>query len=323
VSVVSLIATVRRNTPRRKPQFWGNPAFALQRRLAYQLMSRLDPGWADRPHVVPLRELGLRMEVVPHLAIDSAIFTYGMWELPGTQFVKAILRPGMVFLDVGAATGYYSMLAARLVGARGAVHSFEPVEDLRLRLERNARLNKLSNISVHPEAVARAAGMVDFYDRAERANYGTSSVLPNHTSAEASRTVRATRMDDFAATLPGGRLDLVKIDVEGAEADVLEGADVVLSSPAPPVLLFESFDVAGPTHFLQKRGYTVAALSYSLAEGLIFAEAGSDFNNVFDRYEAPNYVALREGEAGLSFAALSRASRDAASRLVRLIGRVG
>ena len=90
--------------------------------------------------------------------INQAIFLYGTFEISETRLVQAFLRPGMTFLDVGAHIGYYTLIASRLVGDAGRVHSFEPGAATRAHLEANVARNGLGNVEIHAEALAEQTG---------------------------------------------------------------------------------------------------------------------------------------------------------------------
>jgi FkbM family methyltransferase len=260
--------------------------------------------------VCQLSEFGLSMEVVPRDAIGRWIYLYGIWEMPGTRFLQAVLRPGMTFLDVGANIGYYSVVAARLVGSSGEVHAFEPVGELRARLNRNARLNGLTNVTPHAEAVAQTSGQVVFYRSTLEANQGLSTMRlddqlrrPEKRIPVVEEVVPALALDDFVASLPARRADLMKIDVEGAELDVIAGAASLLSGEQAPAVLFESFDIEPMAQRLADHGYTVRRLHYTPRGGLEFPEIGSSrdrwltaqINELGESYTT-DYVAVKGQE---------------------------
>lgn len=298
--------TIRRNLPDRKPLLWQNLTRAARRRVNFALRSRLDAGWLDRARVTRLSDYGLRMEIIPRDIIGRSLYIYGMWEISGARFVQTLLRPGMTFLDIGANTGYYSLLASRLVGIAGAVHSFEPADAIRARLARNVAINRLTNVQVHPEAVTNTSGKTRFYVGTSADNHGISSILPDPRRKESAELVPTICLDEFRLRLPERRIDLMKIDVEGAEPAVLEGAKSLLSEPGAPALLFESYDVVEVAGMLEALGFTVRRLRYSLSEGFEFLDVSSTLGKRFEAaYEMPNYVALKVGERFGSFATLA------------------
>jgi FkbM family methyltransferase len=141
------------------------------------------------------------------------------------------LRPGMRVWDVGAHVGFFSLLAARLVGPGGEVHAFEPLAENRERLDGNVRLNGFTQVVVHPDAVGA--------DVAEVAFYTHGSTLMGSVVGDDARgavpSVRQTTLDALSATLPSP--DLIKIDVEGAELDVIRGAPGLRASVRPDLVV--------------------------------------------------------------------------------------
>ena len=167
-----------------------------------------------------------------------------------TDSVLLAIRPFVgddaVCLDVGANIGLYS-LALASVASRGKVYAFEPSPATFDYLRRNVEDNGLANVESFKLAVGdQAEGTVHFHDipffsagsfAAEDGSFLTSEVLgSNYFEAP------ATTLDAFVAENGIDRVDLIKIDVEGAELSVLEGATETLSSMQPKVALeFNSF----------------------------------------------------------------------------------
>src|SRR5262249_16800618 len=148
------------------------------------------------------------------------IFMFGMWEVVGTRLVQCLLQPGMSFVDVGANIGYYSLLAARLVGEQGHVLAFEPESSIRERFLRNVRLNQFTNIDVRPEVIAAESGTVSFYPVDQTGNTGLSSMVPGPGRTATPVAYPALTLDAAMYALPPSRAVVLKIDVEGAESQV-------------------------------------------------------------------------------------------------------
>src|SRR5207249_4766035 len=163
-----------------------------------------------------------------HLLGDMSQCTYvdGRYEPNEMHAISKLIGPGMTVVDVGANAGVFTLEAAKLVGAQGSVHAFEPSPRDSERLLANVSLNALANVHVHAEALGRATG--------QRGPAGSRARPPRqHTiggfsyAADAraySVEVDVTSLDDFAAAQRLTRLDLLKIDVEGSETAVLQGA---------------------------------------------------------------------------------------------------
>lgn len=304
-----VLTFLRSNLPDRKPLLWADIAGAVSRRAHYALRARFDGPWLERPQVVRLAQGGPRMEIVPGEVMDRAIYLYRVYELASTRLVRALLAPGMTFVDVGANAGYYSLLAAQMVGPRGRVHAFEPVAATRARLQRNLALNGFGNVEVHSEAVWSAGGNIEFFLSSDSDNPGLSSALPGRAREAKTERVPATTLDDFLAARRDLPVHLVKIDVEGGEAQVFMGARRLLARPDAPAILFESFDIGPNAAALAAYGYAVRGLGYT-RRGIRFLEPEEMLRSHFATWEPPNWLALKESPpAAVSFDALAAAAR--------------
>jgi FkbM family methyltransferase len=156
----------------------------------------------------------------------------GEGEQATQQVLLERLKPGMVFYDLGANIGFFSMLAARLVGAGGKVVSFEPDPEVAARLRENAERNAFANVSVCEAGVWSTSGMMEFAAAADAASpdHGTGRFV----SDGKGKPTRCVALDDFARTAPAP--DAIKCDVEGAETEALRGAFETLKRSKPWVL---------------------------------------------------------------------------------------
>ncbi len=152
----------------------------------------------------------------------------GTYEPEQTRLFEEHVRPGSVVLDVGAHVGYYTVLSAVLAGARGAVWAFEPNPRNARFLRRHAEINGLRNVRVTEAAASDAAGTARF-------DFGSGSGT-GRLAAGGALEVCTIRLDDFCAE-HGIAPSAVKIDVEGAERAVLEGARETLARHRPVVFL--------------------------------------------------------------------------------------
>ena len=184
---------------------------------------------------------------------------------PGTaKLIRWLLKEGDVCVDVGANVGFYASLAAEMVGPTGQVLAFEPMPEALHVLRENARRHP--QIFVHATAVSDRDGSA----RLIVAVSGDRSSLRSGYAKKIKREedVPLTTLD--AALTQLDRLDLVKIDVEGAELDVLRGARQVLQRHQPVVYLEalpKTLDQAGSTladfrACLEPLGYTVRWINH-------------------------------------------------------------
>jgi len=315
-----------RNRPSRKPQFWENVRLATRRRFELEIGRRLDAHWLDAPRVIDLSSTGfpdgqppLRIEVTPREMINRAIFLYGTFEISETRLVQAFLRPGMTFLDVGAHIGYYTLIAARLVGEAGRVHSFEPGAATRAHLEANVARNHLGNVEIHVQALAEQTGEVGFWPSTLASNQGISSIIASGDGQAAPVMVPSLSLDDFAASLGGRRIDFLKMDIEGAELQVIRGGQRLLGGAEAPPMIFEAHQLAPVASALRALGYRIRRLHYTLEHGLELPDADARFESLFAAYEAPNYFAAKDEAI---FDQVLRRANSSRPRLLRMLGRL-
>lgn len=178
-----------------------------------------DPPVARFPLLVALPRWNLRFWV--RAGTDDLYHLLPYREQDVHEAVVGCLRPGDIFVDVGANIGYYSLVAGRTVGRMGTVVAIEPVMDTARQLHRNVAMNESSNVTVvdaaafdheHHSALISIAG--GYFGRAAM----------DGRSAPGSRleSVRTVTLDALCRDIP--RIRLIKIDVEGAEVQVLNGA---------------------------------------------------------------------------------------------------
>ena len=180
-------------------------------------------------------------------------------EFPTQTVIAQRLRPGDVFYDLGANIGLFSLMAARCVGDSGLVFSFEPDAVIAERLRRNVARNSFSQVIVVESGVWSHTGTLDFVTASHASpDRGVGTFLSAGSSA-ARTPVRVVSLDDFVRSAPPP--DAIKCDVEGAEIEVLRGAERLLTSHRPWILAemhSESNDRAW-REFLTRFGYTFSA----------------------------------------------------------------
>ena len=152
----------------------------------------------------------------------------GTYEREQTRLFERLVRPGDTVLDVGAHVGYYTLLASVLVGDSGRVHAFEPNPRNAEFLRRHLLANRRRNVRVEQLAVSDRAG-------AARFDFGTGSGT-GHLADGGALEVHTVRLDDYCAER-GLAPSAIKIDVEGAETFVLDGARETLRRHRPVIFL--------------------------------------------------------------------------------------
>ncbi len=268
---------------------------AIIRTAAAWLRATLDPllGWRRRPHGImslkmlrsiprEAREAGIRRlcttvpmaggvilcrvlgrykmlvddrddGLAPHLMLD------GVWENWTTEVILARLGPGMVAVDVGANLGYFTLLMADCVGEGGHVHAFEPNPRMADLARRSAAMNGLGDrITLHANPVGARHG--------ERVRL----IVPDNQPMNAHLAPAAADMPEAPLhtvtlddALAGSRVDLVKIDAEGAEYAIWRGMQAIVARNEPLTILLEFTPdrIADPAGFLAE----LSAAGFGLA----------------------------------------------------------
>jgi FkbM family methyltransferase len=209
--------------------------WACRRGALWEAAKKIDPpmklvlSWYD----------GMVIDVT--LGNDNSLCLYvcGSFEPNEFSFLHGFLQPGMVFIDVGANDGYYSLFAARRVGPNGKVVAVEPSTRERVNLKRNIVRNRFENVRIVPAALGAESGDADLLlAHGAHSGHNTLGTFAHDdvTPADLERVTVKT-LDMLAEELEIDRIDFVKIDVEGAEASVIAGARHVLNVMRPVMLL--------------------------------------------------------------------------------------
>ena len=165
--------------------------------------------------------------------LGQYVYLTGCYEPPTARVIADRLKPGDTFVDVGANSGFFTLLASIRVGAAGKVWSFEPVPSMRGRLQTNLTLNGMSNVAVHDVAVSNASGECVFHE-GPSGHKGVSSLRALDNEAK-SFTVTTRPLDEIIPeTSP---VKLIKIDVEGAEQLVVEGMRRLVMRQRPDIVV--------------------------------------------------------------------------------------
>lgn len=154
----------------------------------------------------------------------------GSFEREETGIVRTILRPGMTFVDVGANVGYYTALAAHLVGPGGSVFAFEPSDYAYPRLSKMIEANGLTCARAIKCALADSPGDRFLYGGVvdeDSADIRTATMVPSDNPRKA--LVRTETLDHMAEELNIVNIDFLKIDVDGLEPSVIQGASRLIA----------------------------------------------------------------------------------------------
>lgn len=216
-----------------RPDFQHNPFKALAKRLWWRLYWK----FTKRPFVISFAKT-LKI-IIPHTGSGAAIYYQGFSEPDTADFLLRFLRPGMVMFDIGGHIGEYTLLAAQKVGESGRVHVFEPQSHMFPILSQNAEINDLTQVVLNLQAVSNRVGEIEFQILDEP----SMSSIRKQTNLEQSvkiTSVPCTTLNSYWLNRQE-KINLIKIDVEGAEKFVFEGATELLSLPPDlaPTWIFE------------------------------------------------------------------------------------
>jgi FkbM family methyltransferase len=168
---------------------------------------------------------------VTEFTTSSLYFGNIPYEPKTTEYLRRHLQPGSVFADVGANHGYFTIIAAGLVGERGLVFAFEPNPPVYQRLSTHVTLNGFDRrVVLREQALWDSSGEETFFVSQWSRNNGISTLTPGvchiangGLSPDRTIRVRTETFDHWLATDGVERVDLVKVDAEGAEAHIVRG----------------------------------------------------------------------------------------------------
>jgi FkbM family methyltransferase len=183
------------------------------------------------------------------LATAGRGYGAGTFEPSRVQTIAALIRPGDCFWDIGAHKGYVTLIAARRVGEHGRVYAFEPAKANLWYLRSHLRWNGVENVTVVPAAASR----VD-----DRSRFGGGSSL----ALQLGKGKEWVRVRSVRSLIDSGECEpptFLKIDAEGAEAEILTGAGRYLERPDLALLVsMHSWDLySACTAILKERGYRI------------------------------------------------------------------
>ena len=245
---------------------------AAPSRLANTIHSFLNRLATERYPILPCGGVlkGFRMRVDWQL---HRSFAYGSWEPEVVRSIQGHVHSGMRVLDIGAQSGFYSLLLSRLVGPDGMVFAFEPLPANFRVLEENLSLNSIQNVMIRREAVSDFSGNISFEFPREEVSLIAGPLLESDNLG--AFQVPAISLDDFVRQT-GQPIQFIKMDVEGAETAVLRGAVQTLKAfhPAMVVELHHDHPQDGlhpAITLLEQLGYQIEWLNEVAYRSHIFA----------------------------------------------------
>jgi FkbM family methyltransferase len=204
-----------------------------------------------RPSIVPPYDgkepFELKIEGMPGLklyldptdeVITPTILVMGNWEAAETSWFLRTVKPGDTVVDAGANVGYYTLIGSRLVGDKGKVYAFEPEPASFELLQKNVRLNGLTNVVLERKALSNHKGTLKLF--IADTNKGDHRIYQPDGDSRPSFDVEAVRLDEYFKDHKRG-IDFLKMDTQGAEGFILEGMTGLLEGRTDGPTIFMEF----------------------------------------------------------------------------------
>jgi FkbM family methyltransferase len=169
--------------------------------------------------------------------LPKLVFVFREYYEPELFYIESVLSPGKTFVDAGANVGIYTLVAGRIVGETGRVFAFEPSIQSLPALRKNIELNGLTNVVAFPVALSHISGRAKLY---HGPNPGLNSLGKEISWPEDTEEITTETLDDMVERGYIDHVDVIKVDVQGAEELVLRGAHKVLTT-MHPTIIFEIF----------------------------------------------------------------------------------
>ena len=208
--------------------------------------------------------------------IQRQIYYFGAYEPIEAYLFSRLLRQGLCVIDAGANVGQYTLLAAGAVGSGGQVHSFEPVPKNHQQLLEHLAINHVE-ARVHANPVClwdRQTTLNLHLDAVDAEDNATNYSVTDHGATVVSIECQAETLDAYAVREHLPSVDLIKMDIEGAELFALRGAIGLLES-SRPILLIEinrahanamAYEPEAIWDLLRPLGYQIRRIGHSAAD---------------------------------------------------------
>ncbi|MDW8153540.1 MAG: FkbM family methyltransferase [Armatimonadota bacterium] len=204
---------------------------------------------------------GLRLYLSPHdVGLSPELAVERVHEPILTATLRTLLRPNMTVVDVGANLGYFALLAARAVGPSGKVLALEPFPESYRLLKKNIQANGLQNVLPYAFAAGHRSGPDKLYFYPQ-SNWNSLFLKNDKRKPLGWIEVQVCTLNELLATEP--RVDVIRMDVEGAELAVLKGSDRILKKHRPTLIIETHPTLMGEDqyaeflHFLKQMGYSI------------------------------------------------------------------
>ena len=188
------------------------------------------------PHIVQTEINHIPICVLASEDIGRQILIRKQFEITDTNFITSIMKPDWVCVDIGANIGYWSLLLAQGC-PKGTIYAFEPVSLTHALLNLNILLNNFTNVLSFKQALSNKTEELTLCVAQDSAfsSFKDTQRIPVKERVK----VACTTLDEFALAQQVQKIDFIKIDVEGAELSILQGAKSILQTLNPSLMLIE------------------------------------------------------------------------------------
>lgn len=198
--------------------------------------------------------------------IAGTIIKHGSWEPHFRNLLRQLVKPRQQVIVLGSHVGVHTMLISRLLGENGKIHAFEPNPNTLKYLKTNILLNPIKNITLYEKAVSDQNAELKFVVVPRDKNAGASHLIRDDKDFIGEEiTVESVRLDTVLP-IPDGGFDIIQMDIEGAEAKAIFGAQNIIDH-SPNLIVLQEWtpkwmkeDVDRYLKFWRERGYKFAAI---------------------------------------------------------------
>ncbi|MBD2578749.1 FkbM family methyltransferase [Oscillatoria sp. FACHB-1406] len=285
-------------------EYFNRPEYLLRPRQIYRrLLHPPQQSIEELVKIVLPWKASLKIHPYPREVVERSLFIFGIYDLCLSETLWRLIDPGEITIDVGANIGYVASLMAARVGEKGKVICFEPNPEVYRELEENVKnwqeTQGWQHLQLSPLALSDRAGSstlkIPKYNRSAAAL--ADAIAPADEETLQSYTVDLMRLDDFfAGTKP--EIGVLKIDVEGHEFNVFQGAEQILSQHRIRDIIFEEHQSypSAAMQFLEQKGYSIFRLWKGFWKPVLYPSS-YDKNHP---WEPPNYLATLEPDRAVT-----------------------
>jgi len=231
--------------------------------------------------------------------VMSGAISLGQYEPETMTLFRSFLKEGDVFIDIGANLGYFTVIAANRVGHQGKVFSYEPDPHNFKLLEKNIAINEFKNVTAVPIALSDSAGKRDLFFGD---NHCTHSFNDKKNNGESELVITDT-LDNSLKNLGCLKVNLIKIDIEGAEPIAFEGMKETIENNRSLVIFFEFYPNAikrldySPIEFLEKLknlGFSLSVIDEDLKTCSVIKDLKTFTKTFHEKDLSRNLIAIRK-----------------------------